>query len=615
MSAHDDPRSLGATRLSFADSREVEEFVATLARFEAGEIGPDEWRAYRLVRGVYGQRQDAVQMVRVKIPQGILDAAQLRALGAVARQYSRGFGHLTTRQNLQFHFVAPTDIEAALRTLAEAGLTTREACGNSVRNITACAYAGVGADEVFDVTPYAEALTRFLLRHPLASTLPRKFKIAWEGCAEDHVQLGIHDLGFRALTRATTQGFERGFRVTVGGGTATLCRSGTELVDFLPVAEILGLALSVLRVFHALGDYAHKQRNRLKYLIQTLGWERFRGEVLTAWAAVRAEGAPALPFDAQSPPVEGAPAEARLAPPTVDDLNARVAAETLRGPGILPAPPALALSSVNGHFAHWNATNVTRQKQEGFVAATVTVPLGDLTAAQLEILAELTLAYADGTLRTTSEQNLVLRWVRATEAPALFARLAAAGLGAPDAERLADIVTCPGAESCRLAVTQSRGLGRLLGDFLGARPDLRAAASELRLRVSGCPNGCGRHHVADIGFQGGVRQVDGRAAPLYFVLIGGGLDGDATRFGRVAAKIPARRVPEAVERLIALYLDRRRDGETAREFLRRVDLAEARQALADLTALDAGSARPEDFIDLGDDSAFEVTKLEGECSA
>src|SRR2546430_3784351 len=218
MSVVDDPKTFGRARLSFATEADIDEFVTTLERYERGEMTPDQWRAFRLVRGTYGQRQaEDAQMLRVKIPQGILTAEQLDALADVGERYSRGFGHITTRQNLQFHFVKLHDVEHAMHCLADAGLTTREACGSSVRNITGCPYAGVSADERFDVTPYADALTRYLLRHPLSSTLPRKFKIAFEGCATDHIALGINDLGFRAVLGADGA---RGFRVTSGGGTA-----------------------------------------------------------------------------------------------------------------------------------------------------------------------------------------------------------------------------------------------------------------------------------------------------------------------------------------------------------------------------------------------------------
>src|SRR6185312_8152321 len=243
MSVVDDPKTFGRARLSFASVADIDEFVTTLERYERGELTPDQWRAFRLVRGTYGQRQtDDAQMLRVKIPQGALASDQLEALADVGDRYSRGFGHITTRQNVQFHFVKLHDVEPAMRRLADAGLTTREACGNSVRNITACPYAGVASDERFDVTPYAEALTRFLLRHALSSTLPRKFKIAFEGCPEDHVATAINDLGFFA---ALGPGDERGFRVVAGGGTAIMCKSAGVLHEFIPAAEIFRVAEAI----------------------------------------------------------------------------------------------------------------------------------------------------------------------------------------------------------------------------------------------------------------------------------------------------------------------------------------------------------------------------------
>src|SRR5471032_1498602 len=289
MSVVDDPKTFGRARLSFASVADIDEFVETLEKYERGEMTPDQWRAFRLLRGTYGQRQaEDAQMLRVKIPQGILTSDQLDALADVGERHSRGFGHITTRQNVQFHFVKLHDVEAAMHRLAETGLTTKEACGNSVRNITACPYAGVAADERFDITPYAEALTRFLLRHPLSSTLPRKFKVAFEGCAVDHIGTAINDLGFRAVV--SPDGFGRGFRVTAGGGTAIMTASGGLLHEFLPASEVFRVAEAILRVFHRLGDYQHKQRNRMKFLIKTIGWTRWRDEYDRELMACRLSG-------------------------------------------------------------------------------------------------------------------------------------------------------------------------------------------------------------------------------------------------------------------------------------------------------------------------------------
>lgn len=609
MAAVDDPKTLGRARMSFASESEIDEFVAALEKFELGELTPDEWRAFRLVRGTYGQRQDEVQMLRVKVPQGVLTTDQLEALADVAERYSRGFGHITTRQNLQFHFMKLDDVEPAMRRLADAGLTTREACGNSVRNITTCAFAGVSATEVFDVTPYAEALTRYLLRHPLSSSLPRKFKIAWEGCSEDHAVTPIHDMGWRARIAAG----KRGFRVAVGGGTSNLCRSAQPLFDFLPAGEVLNVAEAVLRVFHRLGDREHKNRNRMKFLIKELGFERWREELEGALTEFRRQGGAGLPFDPDSPPVETAPGWARPPAPSPAEVSALVRGSTPRGPGIIPEVRA-SLPVMNGDFAHWRRTNVLPQKQARYAIVTVTTPLGDLTAGQMRALADLALAYGDGSVRVTSEQDLVLRWVEAREIPDLYRRLVSAGLALPDAGTIADVTSCPGAESCRLAVTQSRGLGRLLGEHLRRRPDLVAAARDVSIKISGCPNGCGRHHIAGIGFQGSTRRVGARVVPQYLVMVGGGIGEGAAHFARVAARIPVRRIREALERLIALYQAEGEPRESAAAFFRRVEVDRAHRALEDLEPITVEDALPADFIDLGETSEYAMETKPGECA-
>jgi sulfite reductase (NADPH) hemoprotein beta-component len=607
MAALDDPRTFGRTRLSFADVAEIDDFVRTLEKFERGELTPDQWRVFRLVRGTYGQRQPGdASMVRVKIPQGVLDAAQLRALADVGETYSRGFGHVTTRQNVQFHFVPLHDVEKVMRQLADVGLTTREACGNSVRNVTACPWAGVGADEVFDVTPYAEALTRYFLRHRLSSSLPRKFKIGFEGCAQDHVFTAINDIGWRARVRDG----RRGFRVTAGGGTSILPRSGGVLYDFLPAGEMLAVAEAIVRVFHRLGDFKHKQRNRMKFMIKELGWDRWRAELDATLADVRAEGGVPLPFDPEQPPVELPPSGLAPLAPSVRRVGLQVRASRVKGPGITPRT-----LPVVGGFTRWRRTNVRPQKQQGFVTVVVTLPLGDVTSGQLRVAADLAEAYGDGGVRVTHDQDLVFRWVREANVPEIHRRLVAAGLGLADAGTVADVTSCPGAESCRIAVTQSRGLGRMLGDQLRARPDLVDAAADLKIKISGCPNGCGQHHIAGIGFQGSVRRLGDRVAPQYFVMVGGEVDDSGAEFARLAAKIPARRVGVALERLLELYRSDRAEGETATSFFRRLDLAVVKDLLADLEALTPEGAAPADYVDLGENAEFKMEVLEGECSA
>jgi sulfite reductase (NADPH) hemoprotein beta-component len=610
-----DRETFGRTRLSFADETDIDEFVAVLARFERAEIGPDEWRVFRLVRGTYGQRQTGdAQMLRVKIPQGIVTRGQLDALADVAESYSRGFGHVTTRQNVQFHFLKLHDVEPAMRHLAAAGMTTREACGNSVRNITACPYSGVAADEAFDVTPYAEALTRYLLRHPLSSTLPRKFKIAFEGCPDDHVATGINDIGWNARVENVDGRPVHGFRVTVAGGTSTLCRAGHVLHEFLPAGEMFDVAEAIIRVFHRLGDYQHKQRNRLKFLVRSLGWDGFRAEYERELTELQARGGASLPFDPDRPPLEAAPPllEDRDVP-LAQTIAARATATPLIGPGLLPrVEPRLSVQAED--FARWSKTNVRPQKQRGRSIVIATTLLGDLTSSQMRLLGELAEVFGDGTLRVTSDQNILFRWVSTADVPAFYRSLAAAGLARPGAGTLADVTSCPGAESCRLAVTQSRGLGKVLADHLQSRPDIVSSLPGLDIKISGCPNGCGQHHVAGIGFQGSLRKVGGQPAPHYFVTIGGGAGEGTTTFGRLAAKVPARRCTEAVERLARLYGDEHAPGESPIAFFRRVDLASAKASLADLERLAPEAASPEDFVDLGEEAAFQPEVMDGECS-
>jgi len=611
MSAVDDQTTYGRARLSFASEADIDEFVSVLGKYERGEITPDQWRAFRLVRGTYGQRQaEDAQMLRIKIPQGLLTAAQLNALADVGERYSRGFGHITTRQNVQFHFVKLHDVELAMRHLAETGLTTREACGNSVRNITGCPYAGVSADEHFDVTPYAEELTRFLLRHKLSSVLPRKFKIAFEGCAVDHIATGINDLSFTAVV---APGGGRGFRVGAGGGTSIMCTEGTVIHEFLPTSEIFRVAEAVLRVFHRYGDYQHKQRNRMKFMIKTLGWARWRSEYDKELCGIRLRGeVPALDID--TPADEPKPDAARSASPSVGDISARVAAGAVKGPGITPVVVPV-LNSRDEDYSRWRTSNVRPQKQFGFAIVTATVTLGDMTSAQMRVIADLAKAYGDGTVRVTMDQNLVFRWVKTADVRPLYGRLAAAGLGLPEAGTIADVTSCPGAESCRLAVTQSRGLGRLLEEHLRQRRDLIEAADGARIKISGCPNGCGQHHIATLGFQGSVRRLDGRAVPQYFVMVGGGTEHGGASFGRLAAKIPARRIPDAVDRLIEMYAREKREGETATAFFGRVSVERVRLTLADLERLTSADALPVDYVDLAESAEFAPEVMDGECSA
>jgi sulfite reductase beta subunit-like hemoprotein len=608
MAVVDDHKTAGRARLDFAKESDIDEFVEMLGRLERQEITPEEWRRFRLLRGTYGQRQDDVQMLRIKIPQGIVTGSQMRALADVAAKYSRGFCHITTRQNIQYHFVKLADAEQAMRDLAHEGLTTREACGNSVRNITGCPYTGTSGSEVFDVTPYAEALTRYFLRHPLSGVLPRKFKIAFEGCTEDHAYASINDIGWRARIKDG----RRGFRVTVAGGTSILPVSGYVLYEFLPVEEMFEVAEAVVRVFHRYGDYEHRQRNRLKFVIKAIGWETFRTRFEECLAEFRAEGGAKLPFNPYDLTSQQAPDWAPAAAPSTQAVAAMASTAT-SGPGI--HPNTVKLTPLPDTYLRWMQRNVSAQKQGGYCHVTVRLPLGDFTAGQMRVLADLAEAYSDGTLRLTIEQNVLFRWVRRENVDGFYERLVAAGMSAPDANTLSDVLSCPGAESCRLAVTQSRGLGRILTEHLSARPEIVDSVPG-HIKISGCPNGCGQHHIGSIGFQGSVRKVAGRAIPQYFVLVGGGCSDEGTaHFGKVVSKVPVNRLTEAVDRLLNLYREQRQDGEELGAFFRRIPPATATATLNDLAQLLPTDVTDADLIDLGESHTFNPEVMDGECSA
>jgi sulfite reductase (ferredoxin) len=562
----------------FSDPRDIDVFVAKLEAFEKGEIGPEQFRAYRLTRGVYGQRQEGSQMIRVKIPFGRVDENALNALADVADDYSRGFGHVTTRQNVQFHFVKMSDSEAVMRRLDEAGLTTRGACGNSVRSVTACEHAEVGASTVFDVTPYAEAITRLFLRHPLSETLPRKFKIAFSCCADDCAKAAIHDLGFIARI----QDGEKGFKIVAGGGLSSSPRNALVIHEFARASEIGRVSETVLRIFDRLGNRENRQRARLKYVLKKLGDDGFRAK----YAEVRAE------VDAEA-----------LAELEVPELVRTTPGEPIESP----------TAARGADYLPWRASSVIAQKNGEHVAVYGRLLLGDATSAQLREIGRIASAFGDGTVRLTIDQNLLLPWVHPRSLPALFERLQAAGLARLDLHTARDVTSCQGADTCNLAVTSSRAVSAAITAKLEAL-GLGAEGEHAKtiIKISGCPNSCGQHHIADLGFHGGAKTVGDVTVPVYQLHLGGGVDARGARFGRQVVKLVARRVPDAVATLLKLYDAEKTAGETPAAFFERVDGKRVVAALGELVT--AGPTK-EEAADVGEDKGFLVELGEGECAA
>ncbi len=565
-------------RLGFARHEDVDLFVTRLEAFERGELSPDDWRSFRLLNGVYGQRQDGFQMIRAKLPGGIATPRQLEALADVADKFGHGKGHVTTRQNVQYHFVPLSDAEAALRILADAGITTKEACGHSVRNWTCCPLAGVAKDEPFDVTPYLDGLARHLLRGPYSSTLPRKLKPSIGGCCgTDCSQAFINDLGFLARVKDG----QPGFQLVAGGGLSTLRREAMVVEEFIPVAEVYEAADAIVRVFHRIGNRNNKAKARLKWAIDKIGKAAFVAEYHAEREKIRAEGgAPVVLPEQPAPPVR------------------RTLLSQVQEPG--------------EGYAEWAADSVRPQKQSGFSAIVIRLALGDITGDQLRALAQLAVQFGEGEVRLTNEQNIVLRWVPTTRLPALHRELVSIGLAKSGANTLADVTSCPGATSCKLAVTSSKGLAGVLTEMLDRRPDLVRGAKGLDIKISGCPHGCGQHYIGGIGFQGGMRKLAGKAAPLYLLYVGGGMRKDGADFGRLVGKVPARRVGQALERLLDFYIA---SGGTSHRFWAEVSLDKVRELIADLSQIDDTTATADDFIDIGESGAFEIVNQEGECAA
>ncbi|HEY1693843.1 MAG TPA: nitrite/sulfite reductase [Polyangiaceae bacterium] len=562
----------------FSDPKDIDEFVEKLRAFESGEIDSEKFRAFRLLRGVYGQRQTDVQMFRIKIPLGLLGPEQLVAVAEVADRYSRGFGHVTTRQNIQLHFVKLEDSEALMRRLDEVGLTTREACGNSVRNVTACELAEVCPDAAFDVSPYGEAIVRHFLRHPLSSTLPRKFKIAFSGCGTDCAFGAIHDLGFVAQVRDG----QRGFKVYAAGGLSTTPQAAITLHDFVPAAEIGRVGEAIVRLFDALGKRDNKARARMKYVLRRLGEEGFRQKYTELKAQVDAE----------------ALAELRLP----ENPRNEPAAPVAEAPGPLPSG-----------YLRWRSACVVDQRQDGYAAVYVRLFLGDVTSAQLRALAGILPRFGDGTLRLTIDQNILVPWVDRRSLPSLFVALREIGLARTDVHTAADVTSCPGAESCNLAVTSSRNVARAISERLEL-PDVAstAGAAGTTIKISGCPNSCGQHHVADIGWHGAAKTVNGTAYPMYQLHLGGGVDAQGAHFGRQVVKVVARRVPEAVALLLKLFEAERTENEAPADFYRRVDPKRVVAVLGDVAS--SAPATGEE-TDIGQETGFHVAIGVGECAA
>jgi sulfite reductase beta subunit-like hemoprotein len=576
--------------------REFDDFKTESTKYLAGDIPEDEFIKFRLKQGVYGQRQPDVQMIRVKLPFGGITPEQMEKFADVVEKYvPLNKGHITTRQNIQMHHIPLPEAEKAIRELGEAGLSSREGCGNTVRNVTGDPWAGVAKDELFDLTPYAGAYVRYFVRHPTTQAMPRKIKTAFDGGPRDRAISGIHDIAFRARVREIDgRGEVRGVQMLVGGGTSIMPRVAPVLYEFaeLDNGEYLRISEAVFRIFDRQEWLrVNRARARIKVFVDKYGIDELRNQVEEElkgdWVAER-------DFSI----------EHRL---FIDDERESA-----------PAPPQ-SYGSPNGDhqkFERFRAANVAEQKQEGFVTVEVKVTRGDLTPEQFRGLAQIQRAYAGGYARTTVQQNFVLRWVREECVYDLWRALSELGLGDAGSREINDVVSCPGTDSCKLGITSSMGLNEAIQERLEAMNITDQLTRALNVKISGCPNGCGQHHVSSIGFTGASIKVGEHTIPAYIPHVGGVFEGGEVKFGtRLKLRLPSKRIPDAIERWINHYESTREGGEEWNGFVERVGTGELEGLVKDLSLpVDFGLESMNEFIDWNRDVPFQVIRGEGECA-
>ena len=606
-----------AGKLPESLAREIDIFEAEIGLKKTGKLDDRVFAETRLRRGVYGQRYDngerhdgkkaqqmayarreltkgpntlfdAPGMQRIKIPGGGLNAAQLETVADLAEEYSDGIAHVTTRQDIQLHYIHIEDTPALMRRLAAVGITTREACGNSVRNVTTCPYAGVCQDESFDVTPYSQALARFLLGHPDVQNFGRKFKPAFSGCTQHACALAnLHDMGMVGVKRTENGEEKRGFAVYVGGGLGAVPYQAKLFDPFVPPEELLPLAQAIARVFERLGEKKNRNRARIKFLVQDLGIERFRELVLE---------------------------ERKTLEPDPRWTEYIRDAEQYREDPLKPAEKLQRTGSEA--FRRWLKTNIRPQRQEGYVVATVTLPIGDATSRQLRALADVARRFTNESIRTTVEQNFVIRWVSENDLPELHEALEAVGLGASGAGTIVDIVACPGTDTCKLGISSSRGLAAELRKRMAEKNfQMDEAVKNLRIKISGCFNSCGQHHVSDLGFYGVSRKMCGFAVPHFQVVLGGEWEHNGGSYGMPIVAVPSKRIPDVVVRLTDRYVAGRQNGESFKDFVKRIGKVELKKLLEDLTQPPEDLGDHSFFRDWGDPREYTLGDMGvGECA-
>ncbi len=584
--------------------KETDNFANKVKLYRQGKLSDDDFRRFRLQHGAYGSRlRPDYSMIRIKIPSGEITPEQLEKIAHLSEAFSIGSAHVSTRQNIQLHWVQLEDVSEVMRGLVEVGLTTREACGNTVRNVMCSHFAGVCPNEVFDATPYSTAIAKFLLRNPMSQNLPRKFKINF-GCCNKHGLVRIADIG---LVPDLKDG-KKGFRIYLGGGLGAASFIGHLLEDFTFEEQLLSTCMATIRLFDRLGNRDNMARNRMRYLVNEIGWEKFQKMVLKERTIV-----------------EMTISEFTKNLYQVHFNNSYVPTNKSTKFNKLPIVETNISTTSNG-YDRWLHTNVVPQKQEGYFTIFITLGAGDITANQLRSLASLIRKFSSESIaRNTPQQNFAIRYINNNDLPAVYKKLMAIGLANPGALTITSAVGCSGTTSCNLAITNSHRLAKevqrtLLELGFDVDNDLRNST----IKISGCPNSCGQHEIATIGFFGGAARIENSMAPVYTMLFGGNGYEDG-KLGKAIMRVPAKRVIDVIQKIIELYKNEKFSSETLDMWIDRIinsngsgnikNIDDIKTVLTPITQLPPFEEGQEFYQDYGNDIKFVAKTARGECAA
>jgi len=586
-------------KINWARIEEADNFAKTVKLFRQGKYDEASFRRFRLQHGAYGTRMTGdYAMVRIKLPAGEIYPNQFEKISQLSEQYSIGSAHFSTRENIQLHWVILEDVSEIFRGLSEVGLTSREACGNSVRNVMCSPLSGVCTNEEFDSTPYALATARFFLRNPMAQNLPRKFKFNFT-CCEKHGMVRMVDVGLIPQIRNIDGSSQRGFKIFLGGGLGNKSYVGHQLEEFTPDEDLLYTSIAVMRIFDRLGDRKNLARNRMRYLVNDMGWEKFQNLVFKERAVVRATQSIITQLDVDLTP---------------DKIKRPIRISDESG---APTPDG---------FARWVKTNTVKQSQTDYCSVFITLEAGDITASQLNALADIIREFSsEGKARCGFVQNVALRYVHEDDLPRLYSKLLEVGLAKSGALTMTAPIGCSGTTSCNLALTNSHRLAKeIQRKFLELKLDEDNDLSDSSIKISGCPNSCGQHGIATIGFFGGGGRVGKDMYPNYQMSLGGRSDGD-TMLGVTCIRVPAKRVIPVILKIIETFKQNKKDDDTLKSWIHRIingnedsaikSINDIKKILEPLIIPPTKENDPDFYLDYGSDTSYHTKTGKGECAA